>query len=82
MTEYKGIYQELCELLGEEAMLKVYDHYRGAQISFPTKIYPRETVKEMILQLPSTAQLLTLIESTGYSELKAEGKVEIESPFS
>ena len=56
-------------------MLKVYDHYRGAQISFPTKIYPRETVKEMILQLPSTAQLLTLIESTGYSELKAEGKV-------
>lgn len=48
VTEYNPIYNELKELIGEENMMKVYQNFRGMQISFPSKLYTKEFIVEQI----------------------------------
>lgn len=39
------VYRGLYDLLGEENMRKLYEHYKGYQIAFPTRLYSREYVQ-------------------------------------
>ena len=40
--KYSGIYKELVDLLGEEDTLKIYENFRGQQVTFPMRIYYRK----------------------------------------
>jgi len=40
-------YFELYQLLGEEAMLKLYKHYRGDKIDCPMKLYRAEYIADL-----------------------------------
>ena len=43
-------YFELYELLGAEAMMKLYDHYHGDKIDCPMKLYRAEYVADLAEQ--------------------------------
>ena len=42
------VYSELSELVGYENMQKIYNEYRGQQITFPVALYSREYIHEAI----------------------------------
>lgn len=62
------VYRGLYDLLGEENMLKLYEHYRGYQIAFPTRLYSREAVQELIEKEYSGHNAKELARRFGYSE--------------
>nr|WP_244048134.1 hypothetical protein [Lactiplantibacillus plantarum] len=41
ITALHSFYRSLSELVGTEAMLEVYRHYRGIQVSIPVHLYDR-----------------------------------------
>lgn len=45
---YNQIYEEICELIGEENMVRIYEEFKGMQVSFPSKLYTKEYVMEEI----------------------------------
>ena len=36
---YRGIYNDMVEVLGHDITLKVYESYKGQQITFPMRLY-------------------------------------------
>ena len=36
---YRGIYKDMVEVLGHDITLKVYENYKGQQITFPMRLY-------------------------------------------
>ena len=36
---YRGIYKEMVEVLGHDITIKVYENYKGQQITFPMRLY-------------------------------------------
>ncbi|MCG0660560.1 hypothetical protein [Lactiplantibacillus plantarum] len=63
------IYRDLYDLLGETELLKVFEYYRGAQVTFPVHLYQRTLVSQAIAQremLASDCQALA--RHYGYSE--------------
>lgn len=37
--DYRGIYKDMVEVLGYETTLKIYQNYKGQQITFPMRLY-------------------------------------------
>ena len=48
ITEYNQIYAELCDLIGKDNMYIIYQHFKGMQVSFPSKLYSKEYVVSQI----------------------------------
>ena len=36
---YRGIYKDMVQVLGHDITLKVYESYKGQQITFPMRLY-------------------------------------------
>ena len=49
-SDYKGIYSDMVEILGEEIVMKLHEHYRGQQITFPMKLYSNEKTLNFVSQ--------------------------------
>lgn len=47
--QYCDIYRELLELLGENAVHKLWNRYRGVSIQFPQRLYSREYTRRFIM---------------------------------
>lgn len=45
---YCDVYRELCQLVGEHNMKKIYERYQGITIQFPRKLYSKEYTREYI----------------------------------
>ena len=41
---YSGIYKDMVEVLGEEITLKIYENYRGQQVTFPMRLYSKSYI--------------------------------------
>ena len=39
-----GIYSEMAQLIGAEAVTKIYVHFKGHQIAFPTRWYTKDYI--------------------------------------
>ncbi|NLR31010.1 Mor transcription activator family protein [Levilactobacillus tujiorum] len=61
-------YAQLYELLGEELTEKVYEMYRGRQISFPMRLYNRDKVAEQIVNEYDGHNLAQLTKEYDYSQ--------------
>ena len=61
-------YKTLYDLVGQENMLKIYDEYRGMQISVPMKLYDRNFAAEKIRQEYDGTNLTELTKRYGYSQ--------------
>ena len=62
------VYKELFELIGYENTLIVYEHFRGYQINFPTRLYSRKYVREVVKNEYDGSNIKELARKLGYSE--------------
>ena len=65
---FNDLYRELCELVGVENMLKLFEQYKGFQISFPTRLYNKDYVREVIKSKYRGTNSQELARHFGYSE--------------
>ena len=49
-SDYKGIYADIAQILGEDTVIKLHRHFRGQQITFPMKLYSNAYVENYILK--------------------------------
>lgn len=63
-----GIYNELAELLGMDAVLKIHAAYRGQQISFPVNLFSKEFITMQIVNEYNGYNVKELATKFGYSE--------------
>lgn len=45
---FQLVYQQLNELIGPEATLRVWEEFRGTQVSFPSHLYNRQLVSQRL----------------------------------
>ena len=62
------VYRELCDLVGYENMLKLYAQYKGFQVNFPTRLYSKDYVREVLKKEYNGSNTKELARKLGYSE--------------
>ncbi|MGN0679488.1 MAG: hypothetical protein ACI4JS_07490 [Oscillospiraceae bacterium] len=60
-------YYELFELLGAEAMLKLYKYYHGDKIECPMKLYRAEYIADLVSRTPDRKERADIARAGGYS---------------
>ena len=60
-------YFELYQLLGAEAMLKLYKHYHGDKIDCPMKLYRAEYIADLAKHATDRRQRASIARAAGYS---------------
>jgi len=70
------IYLELYELLGKEAMLKVFKHYRGDKIDCPMRLYRPEYIADIAKLETSRRERAKIARAGGYSAKTIETLLE------
>ncbi|ARN89367.1 Mor transcription activator family protein [Levilactobacillus brevis] len=61
-------YRELDDLIGEEAMLLIYQQYKGMQMTIPTHLYDRELTAKKVLTEYNGSNQQILARKYGYSQ--------------
>lgn len=62
-----GIYESMSQLIGLDNVLKLYEHYRGSQVNFPTRLFSKEFVLQEALRLyDGTSESINIV-ATKYS---------------
>lgn len=61
-------YAQLYDLVGEELTEKIYEMYRGRQISFPMRLYNRDKVAKQIVEEYNGHNLAELTKEYEYSQ--------------
>lgn len=67
VANFNHVYSELYELIGEENMIKVYESFKGMQISFPSRLYTKEYVLKQILERYTGYNAKELAREYGYT---------------
>lgn len=60
-------YFELFQLLGKEAMLKIYKHYRGDKIDCPMKLYRAEYIADLAEKAADRRERAQIVRDGGYA---------------
>ena len=63
-----SIYNELADLLGIDAVLKIHSAYRGQQITFPVELFSKEFFVWQIVNEYNGYNVKQLATKFGYSE--------------
>lgn len=66
--DYKGIYADMVDILGEEIVVKLHQYYRGQQITFPMKLYSNQYIKNYIINNYKSKTLKEMCRELGYTE--------------
>ncbi|WP_341779199.1 Mor transcription activator family protein [Levilactobacillus sp. HBUAS70063] len=61
-------YAQLYEVVGEELMVKIYNLYRGQQVSFPMRLYNRDKVAQQIVAEYDGHNMAELTRKYDYSQ--------------
>lgn len=61
------MYLELYELIGKDAMLKLYKYYRGDKIDCPMRLYRLEFIADIAKQVPDRRERAKIARAAGYS---------------
>ena len=67
-SDFKGIYAEMAEILGEEIVKIIYKNYKGQQINFPMKLHSNEYVEKYIIENYSRKGIREMSRELGYSD--------------
>ena len=68
IIKYAGVYNDLMELLGEDAVEIVFKNMAGQQITFPKRLYTKEYVVQNTKDIKSSAELKKCALRYGYTE--------------
>ena len=61
------IYLELFELIGRDAMLKLFKHFRGDKIDCPMRLYRPEFIADLAKSVPDRRERAKIARAGGYS---------------
>lgn len=67
-SDFKGIYAEMSEILGEEIVKIIHKHYKGQQVNFPMKLYSNEYVERYIMENYSKKSVRDISRELDYSD--------------
>ena len=67
------IYLELFELIGRDAMLKLFKYFRGDKIDCPMRLYRLEFIADIAKQVPDRRERAKIARAAGYSSKAIEG---------
>lgn len=62
------VYEEIALIIGEEQTLKLYENFRGQQITFPQRLYTIEYVVEYVNENYNGKNIRELARKFDYSE--------------
>lgn len=65
--KYRGIYKDMVEVLGHDITLKVYEQYRGQQVTFQMRMYSQEYVVEYLIKNYNGKNLKQMSRELGYT---------------
>ncbi len=63
-----SLYREINELVGLENTQKLYEYFKGQQVTFPIHIYDPELVKAAVAAEFDGGNVRMLVKKYGYSE--------------
>lgn len=66
-------YLELYELLGRDAMLKIFKHFHGDKIDCPMRLYRPEFIADLAKNEPDRRRRAKIARAGGYSARVIEG---------
>lgn len=66
--DFKGIYGEMSEILGEEIVRIIYKNYKGQQINSPMKLHSNEYVEKYIIENYGKKGIREMSRELGYSD--------------
>ena len=66
-------YLELFELIGRDATIKLYTHYRGDKIDCPMRLYRPEFIADLAKSEPDRRERAKIARAGGYSARVIEG---------
>lgn len=66
-------YLELFELIGRDAMLKLFKHFHGDKINCPMRLYRPEYIADMAKQFDDRRERAKIARAGGYSAKFIEG---------
>jgi Mor family transcriptional regulator len=55
-------------MIGVDAMLKIYSHFKGQQVNFPIRLYNPQLVKEAVIKDFNGTNIKELVQRYNYSE--------------
>ena len=64
--DFRGIYAEMSEILGEEIVRIIHKHYKGQQINLPMKLYSNEYVEKYIVNNYGKKSVREMARELGY----------------
>ena len=64
---YRGIYKDMIEVLGHDITLKVYENYKGQQITFPMRLYSDKYVIDYLNKYYNGRNLKQISKNLGYT---------------
>ena len=67
------IYLELFELIGRDAMLKLFTHFHGDKIDCPMRLYRAEFIADLAKNEPDRRERAKIARAGGYSARVIEG---------
>ena len=66
-------YLELFELIGKDAMLKLFKHFRGDKIDCPMRLYSPEYIADLAKNVADRRERAKIARAGGYSAKVIEG---------
>ena len=67
-SDYRGIYAEMVEILGDEIVKMIHKHYRGQQMNLPMKLHSNEYVEKYIIENYDKKSVRYMSRELGYSD--------------
>lgn len=64
---YRGIYKDMVEVLGTDITLKVYESYKGQQVTFPMRLYSDKYVIDYLSKHYNGKNLKQISRRLGYT---------------
>ena len=65
---YNDIYKEIAEIVGLDAMLKIYLRFKGQQITFPVRLYNPQLIQQNVVKEYDGTNISELAKKYDYSE--------------
>lgn len=65
---YNDIYKEIAEIVGLDAMLKIYLRFKGQQITFPMRLYNPQMIQQNVVKEYDGTNISELAKKYDYSE--------------
>ncbi|MDB2105866.1 Mor transcription activator family protein [Clostridium paraputrificum] len=64
---YRGIYKDMVDVLGVDVTLKIYESYKGQQVTFPMRLYSDKYVIDYLSKNYNGKNLNQISRKLGYT---------------